>query len=133
MAKTKTSPSLGKQDDPANVIAFHAGTEWSSQVNLDLNSHLVMHPSATFFLRVRGNSPDHGAIRDGDVLIVDRALTPDSGSTIIAVIDGVLVIVPYRSLVHRGKQGESGRQPDDSLANAESAVWGVVTYAIHKI
>ena len=123
----------GNQSDLPNVIAFHAGTEWSSQMHLDLNEHLVAHPSATFFLRVKGNSPDHSAIRDDDILIVDRALTPESGSTIVAVIDGALVIAPYRSLAHLEKQRQSDKQPDGPVVNTESAVWGVITYAIHKI
>lgn len=102
-------------------------------MHLDLNAHLVEHPSATFFLRVKGNSPDHGAILDDDILIVDRALTPNSDSIIIAVIDGALVIAPYQSLAQGEKHGKSGKQFDGVLANAESAVWGVVTYVIHKI
>lgn len=102
-------------------------------MHLDLNEHLVMHPSATFFLRVKGNSPYHGAIRDDDILIVDRALTPDSNSTIIAVIDGALVIVPYQSLIRYRQQTGSGNQLDDPMINTDAAVWGVITYAIHKI
>jgi DNA polymerase V len=133
MAKTNIKRPSGTPGDLPSVISFQAGTEWSSQMHLDLNGHLVVHPSATYFLRVRGNSPDHRAIRDDDLLIVDRALTPGLGSTIIAVIDGALVIVPYQLLARREKQGASGGRLDGSSVNAESAVWGVVTYAIHKI
>jgi DNA polymerase V len=133
MAHTNINRPLGKLDDPSSVIAFQAGTEWSSEMHLDLNDHLVTHPSATFFLRVKGNSPYHGAIRDDDILIVDRALTPDSNSTIIAVIDGALVIVPYRSLARYRQQGGSDNQLEDPLISAEPAVWGVVTYSIHRI
>jgi DNA polymerase V len=133
MSDTNPNRPSKQQDDPSSVIAFHAGTDWSSQMHLDLNAHLVMHPSATFFLRVKGNSPDHAAIRDDDILIVDRALTPGSDSTVVAVIDGTLVVAPYRSLAQHGQHGKSDKQFDGPLANAESAVWGVVTYAIHKI
>jgi len=133
MAKTNSSPPSEKQDDPANVIAFHAGTEWSSQMHLDLNSHLVVHPSATFFLRVQGNSTDQGIIRDDDILIVDRALTPGASSTIVAVIDGVLVITPYQLLARYEKLGRSSTQSDSPVAGAESGGWGVVTHVIHKV
>lgn len=132
MAHTNTNRHSPKQGDLSSVIAFHAGTEWSSQMHLDLNDHLVTHPSATFFLRVKGNSRDHSTIRDDDILIVDRALTPVLDSTIIAVVDGALVIIPYRLLAQSRTQGESGNQPDSSLVGNEPAVWGVVTYVIHK-
>ena len=133
IAKTNMNLPLGKQSDLSSVISFQAGTEWSSEMHLDLNDHLVTHPSATFFLRVNGNSLYHSAIRDNDILIVDRALTPNLNSTIVAVIDGALVIVPYQSLTRCKQQGGSGNQLDGHLMNAEPAVWGVVTYTIHKI
>jgi DNA polymerase V len=44
--------------------------------NLDLNQHLIQHPSASFFLRVEGNSMLGAGIHPGDLLLVDRALKP---------------------------------------------------------
>jgi len=132
MANTDSKQPSGQHEDLPSVISFQAGTEWSSQMHLDLNEHLIAHPSATFFLRVRGNSPEHGAIRDNDILIVDRALTPHPDSMIVAVIDGALVITPYRVLDEHRKPKEPHGRPD-TLANADRAVWGVITYAIHKI
>lgn len=133
MANTDSKQPSGQHEDLPSVISFQAGTEWSSQMHLDLNGHLIEHPSATFFLRVRGNSPEHGAIRDNDILIVDRALTPHPDSMIVAVIDGALVITPYRALDEHRKPKEPHGRPDRPLANADRAVWGVITYAIHKI
>ncbi len=133
MENKKKLQSPQKQGELPNVIAFHAGTDWSSQMHLNLNEHLVTHPSATFFLRVKGNSPEHGAICDDDVLIVDRALSPSPESMVVAVIDGALVIVPYRQLADFQKQGNSGNQTGNRLASVEPSVWGVITYAIHKI
>ncbi|MBK7142527.1 MAG: LexA family transcriptional regulator [bacterium] len=133
MENKKIPQTSAKQGDLPNVIAFHAGTDWSSQMHLNLNEHLVTHPSATFFLRVKGDSPEHGAIRNDDILIVDRALTPSPDSMVVAVIDGALVIVPYRQLESDQRQGGTSVKPGNPLASAETAVWGVITYAIHKI
>ena len=41
---------------------------------LDLNKHLIKHPSATFFVKVTGDSMIEVGIHEGDMLIVDRAL-----------------------------------------------------------
>ena len=59
---------------------------------LDLNQHLIKHPTATFFVRVAGESMREAGIHSGDVLIVDRALTPRDGSVVIAVVNGELTV-----------------------------------------
>ena len=133
MENEVTSTQQSKPDELSTVIAFHAGTDWSSQMHLDLNSHLVMHPSATFFLRVHGDSPNQLAIRHDDILIVDRAAAPGADSMVVAVIDGNLVITPYRALARHSKQTDTTARTVNPLANTDSAVWGVVTYVIHKI
>src|SRR5713101_669572 len=60
--------------------------------SLDLNQHLITHPTATFFVRVAGESMREAGIHSGDVLIVDRALTPTDGSVVIAVVNGELTV-----------------------------------------
>ena len=43
---------------------------------LDFNSYLVTNQAATFTVRVDGDSMEDEGIRSGDLLIVDRSLTP---------------------------------------------------------
>src|SRR5215467_9290763 len=69
--------------------------------SLDLNQHLITHPTATFFVRVAGESMREAGIHSGDVLIVDRALTPSDGSVVIAVVNGDLTV--KRLSKRRGK------------------------------
>ena len=66
--------------------------------SLDLNKHLIKHPTATFFVRVAGESMREAGIHSGDVLIVDRALTPSDGSVIIAVVGDVSEMLVCYSL-----------------------------------
>lgn len=70
---------------------------------LDLNQHLIAHPAATFFFR----TPTQ------DLLIVDRSLTPQHNSVVIAVVDGELV--------------------ETRLRRNDMEIWGVVTYLIRCI
>ena len=42
----------------------------------DLNDLMVTHPTATFFWHVRGTSMVDAGISDGDLLVVNRALSP---------------------------------------------------------
>lgn len=53
----------------------------------DLNELLITHPAATFFWRVRGTSMLGAGIADGDILVVNRALSPRHGDIVVAEID----------------------------------------------
>src|SRR5210317_1673830 len=59
---------------------------------LDLNEYLVRNQAATFFVRVAGDSMVGAGINDNDILVVDRALEPGSGSIVIAVVNGDLTV-----------------------------------------
>lgn len=55
---------------------------------LDLNTHCVPHPAATFYLRAEGESMTGVGIFPGDLLVVDKSLTPHHGDVVIALLDG---------------------------------------------
>lgn len=59
---------------------------------LDLNDLLVKNPTATFFVRVSGDSMEGARIFDGDVLVVDRSIEPNSGMVVVAAVYGELVV-----------------------------------------
>lgn len=46
---------------------------------LDLNKLLIKHPSATYFIKVSEESMHGAGISDGDLLVVDRSLSPVHG------------------------------------------------------
>ncbi len=96
---------------------------------LDLNDLLVDNPSATFFVRVAGDSMEGAKIFDGDILVVDRAVEAKSGSVVVAAVYGELV-------VKRLKQTQSGLalvsenehyEPILVENTEECFIWGVVT------
>lgn len=57
-------------------------------MSIDLNKHLVKHPSATFYGRVKGVSLINAGISDGDLLIIDRSIEPKDGKIAVCYIDG---------------------------------------------
>ena len=78
------------------VAGFPSPAEQYAEPPLDLNELLVKRPAATFFVRVSGNSMIGEGIRDGDLLVVDRSLTPASGDVIIAAVDGEFTVKTFR-------------------------------------
>ena len=102
---------------------------------LDLNQLLVQNKSATFFLRVKGDSMINAGIHDGDIIVVDRSVEPVDRSVVVAVIDGELTI---KRLVKRNGVAELHAEnpkydPIRFKEGQELTIWGVVTSAVHTV
>ena len=105
------------------------------QDTLSLDQLLIRHPAATFFARAQGRSMEGTGIFDGDILIIDRALSPGDGDVILALWSGELIV---KRLVYR--QGRPELHSDNAgyapiRLNGEEVldVWGVVTEVIHRL
>jgi DNA polymerase V len=101
---------------------------------IDLNEFLIKHPTATFYVRVKGNSMEGAGIRNGDLLIVDRAEEPRNKSIVLGVIDGEFTVKRIKK-----KGSDLYLMPDNPEFkpikindNMNFQVWGVVTYVVHK-
>ncbi len=57
-------------------------------LSIDLNKHLIKHPSATFFGRVKGESMKDAGINEGDLLVIDKSIEPANGKIAVCFIDG---------------------------------------------
>lgn len=101
---------------------------------LDLNELIIKHPAATFFVRVEGRSMENAGIFPGDILVVDRSLTPLSENIVIAIIDSEFTV--KKILFKEGQIYLLPQNPSYSPIKIEEGmdfqVFGVVTYVIHK-
>lgn len=66
---------------------------------LDLNDLLITHPLATFFMQVSGWSLVLRHICDQDIVVVNRALRPQHGHVVVALVDNQFTI---KVLHHQG-------------------------------
>lgn len=103
------------------------------EAHLDLNTHLVRHPAATFFVMASGDSMLGAGIHSGDMLIVDRSLEATHGRIVIAAIDGELTV--KRLSRTDGRVRLLPENPDypaiDISDSQDMVIWGVVTHVIH--
>jgi len=101
---------------------------------LDLNTHLIQHKDATFFVKAQGDSMLGAGIHQGDILIVDKSLTPKSGKIVIAVVDGEFTV--KRLHKYKGNitlKSENPEFEDIKIKGTdELIIWGVVTSVIHQ-
>lgn len=101
---------------------------------LDLNEYLVKHPAATFIVKASGTSMMQAGIFSGDLMIVDRSITPKNDNIVIASVFGDLTVKKLRNkgsalfLVSANNEYPSIEVKEEM----ECFIWGVVTYVIHK-
>lgn len=105
-------------------------------IKLDLNEYLVKRPASTFFVRVRGESMVKAGIHDGDLLTVDRSITPTSGKIVIAVINGECTVkrIHYKNNILYLLPENDAYEPIMIRECTDTVfVWGVVTHVIHPL
>jgi SOS-response transcriptional repressor LexA len=83
---------------------------------LDLNTHVIRHPAATFFLRVGPDVRGDADVRSDDLLVVDRSVTAFPNAVAVVVRGGELRVERLR------------RSGDE-----EAELWGVVTHLIRAL
>ncbi len=102
---------------------------------LDLNRHLIKNSTATFFVRVTGDSMVKAGIHDGDLLVVDRSIEPRDKNVVIAVVNGELTVKRIRIRKNRltleaENEAYQSQEINDGI---EFEVWGIVTNVIHAL
>jgi DNA polymerase V len=119
----------------ANATGFGAASDDFAERGIDLNEQLIRNKPATFFMRVRGEAMVNAGIHDGDVVIVDRSLKPQSGKVIIATLNGEMLIRRFDKTFNKIKliPETSKLASIDIDPYADFSVWGVVTYVIHAL
>lgn len=114
---------------------FPSPAEDHVDANLSLDDLCVQHPAATFFLRVRGDSMRDLGIFDGDIVVVDRSITPRVGMVVVALVDGAFTCKQLGSQAGRPVlHAANPAYPDIHLGEGEELeVFGVVTNCIHRL
>lgn len=103
--------------------------------SIDLNRALITNPAATFCARVIGNSMVEAGINEGDLLIIDRSLTPHDGNIAVCFVDGDFTVKRLNVrddgiyLTPANAKFPELRVSEDS----NFQVWGVVSHIIKKL
>ncbi|BFM18502.1 translesion error-prone DNA polymerase V autoproteolytic subunit [Maricurvus nonylphenolicus] len=100
------------------------------EAQLDLNEHLIEHPSATYLARAQGSSMKDQGIFNNDTLIVDRAREAEHGDIVVAALDGELtckILDKQRRLL---LPANNAMRPVPIGDNSELIIEGVVIHSI---
>ncbi|MEZ5196543.1 MAG: translesion error-prone DNA polymerase V autoproteolytic subunit [Bacteroidales bacterium] len=113
---------------------FPSPAEDFLEKRLDLNDYLIKNRSATFLIKVKGDSMVNAGIFDGDILVVDRSVEAGENRIVVGVLNGEFTVKRIR------KEGtkllllpESDKfKPIEVTEEMNFQIWGVVTFSIHK-
>ncbi|EEK9536675.1 translesion error-prone DNA polymerase V autoproteolytic subunit [Shigella dysenteriae] len=99
--------------------------------SLDLNKLVIKHPSATYFVRVSGDSMIGAGISDGDLLVVDRSLPAMHGDIVIAAVAGEFTVKELQTRPELRLLPHNARyQPITFQSEEELQIFGVVTFTL---
>ena len=145
----KPKHTLVETITPAQMNQSHAAPLYASQPAagfpapgddlverpLDLNDLMIDNPTATFFVRVSGDSMEGARIFDGDVLVVDRSVEPKNRSIVVAAVYGELVVKQLEKSGSSVRLVSANEAYDPILLDEVEGchVWGVVTGVVRVI
>ena len=105
------------------------------EIRISLDKELVKNKSATFYARVSGESMVGAGLDDGDLLVIDRSLDPESGKIAVCFIDGEFTVKRIKKVGDRlylMPENKKYKRIEIKEEN-ELIIWGVVEYVIKKV
>jgi DNA polymerase V len=105
-----------------------------SESGLDLNAYLIRHRAASFYFSVEGDSMSGAGILDGDKVLVDRAVEPQHGHIVVAVVNSEYTLKRLyrrREVLELHAENPS-YSPIRFREGEELQVWGVVVGVVRK-
>jgi len=134
--KPKEGNSLGQWLVEQGISAgFPSPADDFTEVRISLDKELIKNKEATFYARVSGDSMVGAGLDDGDLLVIDRSLSPENGKIAICFIDGDFTVKRIKK-----EKGKFYLMPENKKYKAielnednELIIWGVVEYVIKKV
>tara|TARA_B100000809_G_C15100904_1_gene516880 strand:+ start:1308 stop:1751 length:444 start_codon:yes stop_codon:yes gene_type:complete len=103
--------------------------------SIDLNKELIKNTSTTFFAKVKGSSMIGAGINDGDLLIIDKSITPKSNDIAVCFIDGDFTVKRIditKDIIWLVAENKAYK-PIKVTADNDFTIWGIVTNIIKYV
>lgn len=102
---------------------------------LNLGSYLIQNASATFCMKVVGDSMTGAGIFHDDLLIVDRSAKASNGDVVVALVDGEFTVKRLFVTQKKIELRPENKKFQVIAFNNESElnIWGVVKNVVHRV
>ena len=131
--KPKKGDSLGQWLIEQGISAgFPSPADDFKEIRISLDKELVKNKESTFYARVSGNSMEDAGLSDGDMIIIDKSLTPQNNKIAVCFLDGEFTI---KRVVKRNNNlylKPENKNYEEILISEENElmIWGIVTYVV---
>jgi DNA polymerase V len=117
------------------VCGFPSPAEDYLDSPLDFNELLVTNPSATFAVRLAGESMMGAGLFPGDIAVVDRSVSPTNNCIVLALLDGEFTVKRYRraGAAITLTPENAAFSPITITEDHAFEIWGVVTRSIRML
>ncbi|SFU53037.1 DNA polymerase V [Pustulibacterium marinum] len=102
---------------------------------MSLDRTVVRNKEATFYARVVGQSMINAGLNEGDMLVVDKSISPQHNQIAVCAIDGEFTV----KRLYMGKDGLYLMPENDKYLPIkveefnDFRIWGIVTYVVKKM
>nr|WP_080218271.1 translesion error-prone DNA polymerase V autoproteolytic subunit [Salmonella enterica] len=102
------------------------------EAELDLNDYCIRRRSSTFFVRAIGDSMNDIGLHNGDLMVVDKAETPQNGDIVVAEIEGEFTVKRLLLKPRPALQAMNPAYPTLYPDPEHLQIFGVVTHFVHR-
>jgi DNA polymerase V len=143
MKKNKLTILKPKKTNELGLLLFEQGISAGfpspaddfKEVRISLDRELIKNKESTFYARVNGNSMEDGGISDGDLIVIDRSLEPESNKIAVCYLDGDFTVKRIEKKGEKVYLKPENKSYKKILINEENnlIIWGIVTYVIKTV
>ncbi len=136
LLKPKKGNSTGQWLVEQGISAgFPSPADDFKEIRISLDKELVKNQESTFYARVSGDSMLGAGIDDGDLLVIDKSLSPENGKIVVCFIDGEFTVKRIKKEKDRLYLMPENKKYNRTEIKEENEliIWGVVKYVIKKV
>jgi repressor LexA len=111
---------------------FPSAAEEELQDNISFDNFLISKPEATYLVTVSGDSMIEAGIMPGDIVVVERGLTPKNGDIVIAQVDGEWTMKYFEKIGQEVKLIPANKNYPVITPQKELSIGGVVVSTVRK-
>ena len=134
--KPKQESSMGQWLIEQGISAgFPSPADDFKEIRISLDKELVKNKDATFYARVSGESMIGAGLDDGDLLVIDRSLSPENGKIAVCLVDGEFTVKRIKKEKNKLYLMPENKKykPIELKEENELIIWGIVTYVIKSV
>ena len=105
------------------------------ELRISLDNELVRNKESTFYARVSGDSMENAGLSDGDLLVIDRSLSPENKKIAVCYLEGeftVKRIIKKKGSIYLKPENKNYKEIEIKDGD-ELIIWGIVTYVIKSL